>query len=281
MQTTLQNIAAQHKLDLKKVVSLSGGDINEVFLLECTFEKFVIKVNAANKFPAMFEAEAKGLAILEATNSFKIPKVRAVGIHREISYLLMEHISPGNPSTTFWEEFASCLVKLHRTTQKTFGLNHDNYIGSLPQFNNTETTNTDFYINQRLKPQLRTASNKGYRFSKMDIFYKNIESEIPNEPSSLIHGDLWSGNYLVSQNDRPTLIDPAVSFASREMDIAMMKLFGGFAETTYGVYEEQFPMKNNWQDRVDIWQLYYLLVHLNLFGAGYYTQVKAIVDRYS
>ena len=107
-----------------------------------------------------------------------------------------------------------------------------------------------------------------------------ISEEIPNEPPSLIHGDLWNGNYLVSEAGKPVLIDPAAAFAPREMDIAMMHLFGGFSTTLFQAYQEIHPMEKNWEDRISLWQLYYMLVHLNLFGSGYLKQVEAILAKY-
>ena len=111
--------------------------------------------------------------------------------------------------------------------------------------------------------------------------YSQISEEIPDEAPSLIHGDLWNGNYMVSNKGEPTLIDPAVAYAPREMDIAMMHLFGGFPQDVYSIYNEQFPLVENWKDRISLWQLYYLLVHLNLFGSSYLSQVKGIIKRYS
>ena len=129
-------------------------------------------------------------------------------------------------------------------------------------------------------PQFEMAQQKGYVFKDLEAFCHNILTEIPDEPSSLIHGDLWGGNFMVDNSGLPCLIDPSVSYAPREMDIAMMHLFGGFDTRVFEVYQEVFSMQNGWQDRIPLFQLYYLLVHLNLFGRSYYGQVKSIVDQY-
>ncbi|PVW17168.1 fructosamine kinase family protein [Marixanthomonas spongiae] len=276
----LTKIASENDLSLLESKPLSGGDINEVFLLKCASKYVVAKTNDANEFPGMFEAEAKGLDLLRASKSFKIPSVIGLGIIENTSYLLLKHIKESMPITGFWEQFASNLSKLHKTTQAKFGLDHNNYIGSLPQYNGKEHSAADFYINQRLEPQFKMAKDRGFGFHNLNSFYKNILSEIPNEPSSLIHGDLWGGNYMVSENSAPTLIDPAVSFAPREMDLAMMQLFGGFSETVFPHYHERFPLKEGWKQRTPLWQLYYLLVHLNLFGSGYLSRVQSIVKKY-
>lgn len=281
MNYTLQKIASKNNLTLKQVVPLQGGDINDVFLLQCDSEDYVVKLNNAKKYPKMFEAEAKGLEALSSSQSFRIPKVIAFGIEENTSYLLLEYLTKGTPTTSFWSYFAKNLAKLHKSTNATFGWNHNNYIGSLPQINKTESTASDFYINQRLEPQLKMARANGFQFSTLDRFFKNVSEEIPKEVPSLIHGDLWNGNYLVSEIKNPVLIDPAVAFAPREMDLAMMQLFGGFPQEVFDRYHIIFPLTNNWQNRITIWQLYYLLVHLNLFGNSYLPQVNTIIRQYS
>ncbi len=280
MKQLLQHIASQNKFQLIESKSLSGGDINDVFLLKCQEGSFVVKLNDALKFPRIFEVEAKGLQLLKQSESFKIPNVIAEGLFQNTSYLLLEYVSLGNKSNIFWESFAEKLAKLHKTSSEQFGLDHTNYIGSLPQKNEYLSTATEFYISQRLEPQFKMASDNGFHFKNLEEFYKNISGEIPSEPPSLIHGDLWNGNYMVSENGKPVLIDPAVAFAPREMDLAMMKLFGGFSEEVFSNYNAIFPLTNGWKDRVPLWQLYYLLVHLNLFGSGYLQQVKGIIKRF-
>lgn len=280
MNSVVKAIANENELDLVAVSRLSGGDINEVFLLNCSSEIYVVKINSASQFPMMFETEAKGLELLKASETFTVPDVVTTGVTNNEAYLLLEYIKTGQPLTNFWLDFATNLANLHQKTRSSFGLDHSNYIGSLPQYNFDETTAADFFIQQRLEPQFKMASDRGYKFSSINIFYKNISEEIPNEPPSLIHGDLWNGNYLVSEAGKPVLIDPAAAFAPREMDIAMMHLFGGFSTTLFQAYQEIHPMEKNWEDRISLWQLYYLLVHLNLFGSGYLKQVEAILAKY-
>lgn len=280
MTSLIQNLASQNNLKLIKATPLSGGDINEVFLLECHEGNFVAKINNAAKFPGMFAAEAKGLHLLNETSTFRIPRVIGQGEIENTSYLLMEHISSGQPDSNFWREFARNLARLHKTTQPEFGLDHDNYIGSLPQKNDYRDTASEFCISQRLEPQFKMASDNGFKFNNLDIFYKNISKEIPKEAPSLIHGDLWGGNYMVSEKKTPVLIDPAVGFAPREMDLAMMKLFGGFPEEVFDIYNSRLPLELGWKERIPLWQLYYLLVHLNIFGSGYLSGVKSILAKY-
>jgi fructosamine-3-kinase len=177
----------------------------------------------------MFEKEANGLRLLAKTHTFKIPKTIAQGEINNHSYLLLEYISPGETGNHFWENFGKKLAQLHQNTAASFGLDHDNYIGSLMQYNVCDIQNaTQFYIEKRLVPQIALATEKGFLFKSLSTFYKNCTHEIPDEKPALIHGDLWNGNYLVEKNGNPCLIDPAVSFASREMDLAMMHLFWWF-----------------------------------------------------
>lgn len=280
MPVLLEKIAAENQLNLISYTPLFGGDINKVFKLNCEENILVVKLNSGQKFPNMFPVEAKGLELLRKSNSFQIPIVFATGQIADNAYLLMEFLSEENPTKNSTKLFAQNLTKLHRQTQEYFGLNHDNYIGSLPQYNSSKNSISEFYISNRLEPQFQMAYDSGFQFKNLDDFYKNIKNEIPQEKSALIHGDLWSGNYMIGKNGLPVLIDPAVSFCSREMDLAMMKLFGGFPDEIFNTYNAIFPLVENWKSRIKIWQLYYLLVHLNIFGAGYYGQVNEIVSRY-
>ncbi len=272
------------KLLSEKIITtrpLSGGDINATYVLQTNHRKVVVKTNSASKFPGMFEAEAVGLKTLKESNTFVIPKVLNVGVFNAIAFLVLEYIDTTKPIENFWEIFGRQLATLHQNSQDQFGFDTDNYIGSLPQCNKMKDSSAEFYITRRLEPQLMWASKNGFSFSGLDIFYKNIAAQIPNEPSSLVHGDLWSGNFMIDKHGMPCLIDPAVAYASREMDIAMMHLFGGFDPKLFGAYQEVFPLQDNWKDRLSVFQLYYLLVHLNLFGSSYYPEVKNIIEKYS
>lgn len=280
MNNILQKIAIQNELGLISTEALLGGDINSVYRLETDKGDFVVKCNDAQKFPGMFHAEHKGLELLRDSNSFIIPEVVANNQVENTAYLLMEYLPAGKKSEAFWRVFGEKLANLHKTTNVSYGLDHDNYIGSLPQYNSKHINAAEFYILQRLEPQFKMAVDKGFSFFRLEAFYTIISKEIPEEPSALVHGDLWNGNYMVSSSGEPVLIDPAVAFASREMDLAMMQLFGGFPAEVFEVYNESFPLEYDWQNRTSLWQLYYLLVHLNLFGEGYLSQVESVLRKY-
>ncbi|WP_233273949.1 fructosamine kinase family protein [Altibacter lentus] len=281
MKHIMEHIASKYFLSIKTVTPLSGGDINKVYHLKTPDEEFVLKLNQSLRYPGMFEAEAKGLDLLRQSNSFKIPKVIGHDTVDTHCYLLMEYIPSGDATADTWESFAEALSKLHSQSYERFGLDHSNYIGSLPQYNNWQVTAADFYITQRLEPQFRHASEKGYNFKNLGAFYKVISEAIPNHRPSLIHGDLWNGNCFIAEDRTPVVIDPAVAFGSREMDLAMMQLFGGFPATVFSAYANCAPLEKSWESRIQLWQLYYVLVHLNLFGSGYLNQVQAILSRYS
>ncbi|MCP9198560.1 fructosamine kinase family protein [Gramella sp. GC03-9] len=274
-------IAEENKLSFSSCRELSGGDINEVFLLISGTEKFVIKLNQANRFPGMFEAEKLGLEYLAKPGVIDIPKPITTGRINSMAYLLLEYRETGSKTRDFWDVFGRQLAELHQVSSGSFGLEQDNYIGSLQQHNRKESKAADFYINSRLIPQIEMAEEKGFDLQVSDNFYKNCRDIIPDEVPALIHGDLWNGNYLVNSEGNPCLIDPAVAYAPREMDLGMMKLFGGFDENLFEVYHENFPLQGGWKERLPIWQLYYLLVHLNIFGAGYRSQVNSIIRQFS
>ena len=265
---------------LTAVSVLTGGDINRVYKLDTRAKTFVIKVNDAHAFPNMFELERLGLEHIAASKSFPVPQVLLTGSYEDQSFLILEYLKSAPKTENFAEIFGENLAQMHQKTAP-FGFERDNYIGSLHQANAHEANALDFYINQRLVPQFRRARDTGYAFKNVDRFYKNLSDLIPNEPAALIHGDLWSGNYMVNEDGHPALIDPATCYAPREIDIALMHLFGGFDAQIFEVYNHRFPLVSGWRNRLKIWQLYYILVHVNLFGGSYYASAKAILQDYA
>lgn len=283
MTNILNEIAEKEDLSLKNTRELAGGDTNAVFEMETSTGKLVVKIRSNRISSDMFEKEQQALEKLSATHTFKIPKIISQDETADKSYLLMEKIESGKQKDGFWKKFAEQLAALHQSSQQTFGWEADNYIGLLPQYNKSESTNAaEFYIEKRLKPQFEMAAENGYTFSftMLDNFYKKIEPLIPDEKPALIHGDLWRSNYLTSKNNEPVLIDPAIAYAPREMDLAMMKLFGGFDSKIFDYYHEIFPLEDDWEERIGIWQLYYQLVHLNIFGFGYLKNINDFLQRF-
>lgn len=273
----IEEIFGLANVPIDRIQRLTGGDINAVFKVSSREFYYVIKLNTKVGSYQMFLKESNGLEELRNANAFQIPKVNYLGEMNGYSYLIMEYLNEGTKKN--WQLFGSSLAQLHTRQQEQFGFYENNYIGSLEQYNEKEENAIDFYINQHLEPQFRIAANKNYQFRQLERFYTNISKLIPNEPASLIHGDLWSGNYLYTEKGF-ALIDPAVSYSIREMDLAMMKLFGGFPDQVFQTYEEIYPTETGFEKRIPLWQLYYLLVHLNLFGSGYYHSVKNCIKNY-
>ncbi|MEZ4981330.1 MAG: fructosamine kinase family protein [Saprospiraceae bacterium] len=264
--------------------SIAGGDINQAYLLKSRSEKFFIKYHKGSHNLDMFEKESSGLNTMRSGCSIKIPEVLLAASTENYSFLLLEWIESGHPANDFWLQLGKGLANLHFNSFNHFGYKESNYIGRLPQSNQREETWVDFYWNQRLMPQLELAK-AGNFFTKKEIeIWQNHSSRLseicPQESPSLIHGDLWSGNFMVGTDGTPCLIDPAVAYSHREMDIAMTLLFGGFSGKFYETYKEEYPLEKGWKERMDIYQLYYLLVHLNLFGSSYLNACKTILEKY-
>ena len=266
--------------DINHFSKISGGCINDCYRLDSNQKQYFIKINS-NFNP--FIEEKKGLKLLESTNTFTIPKVYKSGVEKKIAFLLMEFIDSKIPSDDFWISFGNKLAKMHSHSNKYFGLDHNNYVGSLFQENTLYDDGIEFFINCRLLPQIRllSISSGNQLFKHFDKLFSKLNEILPNEKPALIHGDLWNGNFLVDNFGAPALVDPAVYFGSREIDVAMSKLFGGFSNQFYESYNEEFPLEKDWQSRVDIWNLYPLLVHANLFGDSYLNQVNFILKKFN
>ena len=264
---------------------ISGGDINEAFQIKTTDGDYFLKQHRRPPTSDFLEIEAKGLAILQKTKTIKIPTVFSAGNFDGTAYLLMEYLPSEIPKKIGWENLGKQLANLHKTTQENFGLDHANFIGSLPQHNHYQKTWSEFYITERLEPQIKMAMDQQLlEATDLTLFEKlflQIESICPKESPALIHGDLWSGNFLITKNQTPVLIDPAVSYAHREIDLAMSHLFGGFDPIFYEAYNATYPWEAGLESRIPLYQLYYLLVHLNLFGTGYLDRVRATTKMYS
>ncbi|MGY3211270.1 fructosamine kinase family protein [Mucilaginibacter sp. HD30] len=263
---------------------VSGGSINIAYELQTAGGKYFLKVNHKALYPGMFAAEAKGLALLAQTNTVKVPVIVLQGDAGNESFLLLEWVDAKRGSVQATRALGAQLAQIHSNTASEFGLDTDNYIGSLPQSNKKHGKWSDFFIQERLQPMVSLAADKRLleyadagNFEKL---YGKLPELFEEEAPSLLHGDLWSGNYLTTPADEPYLIDPAVYYGHREVDLAMTTLFGGFSNEFYMSYNEAFPLAKGWQQRTDLWNLYPLLVHLNLFGAGYLDRVRDALNTY-
>lgn len=273
-----------HSVQIKSASAVGGGCINDCFKIITIHGNYFLKYNDKNRFPKMFEAEANGLQFLAKANAVKIPEVIGFGEEGDYSFLVMEFIEKSKQAKNFFFEFGVRLAKLHGVTNEKFGFWENNYIGSLPQSNKWNSNGIDFFIEERLAPQLKSAYDSKHfsneTLKHFESFYKKLPEIIPTEQPALIHGDLWSGNYLTNAWGNACLVDPAVYFGFREQDIAMSQLFGGFDADFYEGYHSELPLEKGWKQRVDIFNLYPLLVHVNLFGESYARQVYSIIKKF-
>lgn len=269
---------------VSELVKMSGGSINVALNVKTNHGNFFVKFNDAVAHPGLFTLEAKNLELLRNTRSLHIPQVISVFEFEDTSMLLMEMVEVGTPHYDFWRDFGVGLARIHKHTNETFGLDYDNYIGSLKQINTPKANWIEFFIECRLNPMLQLAVDSGKAdiqlVKKFESLYQRLDEIFPQEAPALLHGDLWSGNCMADMEGDPVIYDPAVYYGHREMDLAMSSLFGGFEEEFYEAYHEEFPLEKHWQQRIAICNLYPLLVHVNLFVGSYIQSVKNIVNRF-
>lgn len=279
----LSQVFPQEKLVVRSVDRISGGDINDAFMVLTNNGPFFIKTNHTPA-PRFFDGELRGLNLLANTHTLTVPKAFGCGEVNSTQYIVMEWLNTGHPGKHFWEDLGTGLASLHGHSNALFGAVGDQYMGTLPQTNTPATAWHHFYRDQRIMPLLQEALEQGLctreDVARGERLCNRLTELIPAEPAALLHGDLWSGNFLVKADGHPALIDPAVYYGHREMDIAMTALFGGFDPVFYQAYNAAYPLQTGWQQRLAVSQLYPLLVHLLLFGSSYYGRVKNILQQY-
>ncbi len=231
----------------------------------------------------ILQNEANGLKELSKSGAIRIPKV----VYFDIEFLVLEFIKTGNRKTDFSESFGRQFAEMHKTTSELFGFFEDNFIGATLQKNLPRKENwTEFYLENRLVFQFKLAEKKGYVDSRFRDLFNRFEKVVPKllkgseEPPSLLHGDLWGGNFMVDEFGEPVLIDPAVYYGHREADLGMTRLFGGFDSKFYSSYNEANPLPDGWEERVDLYKFYHIINHLNLFGTGYLSQTISTLKNY-
>ena len=275
---------------------LSGGDINKAYALTLnTGDKIFMKANAKSN-AAFFTAEAAGLTAIASTKGISTPKILCTGTDDGedvgYSFLLLEYIKSSGKIKTYWETFAQELAAMHKADVATvvstgsttpYGFSQDNFIGARPQQNTPAGSWVSFFREQRLAPQFKAADSYFTPADREKItkLLDNLDRFLiePEQPS-LLHGDLWSGNVMCGSDGKAMLIDPACYVGHREADLAMTELFGGFPQSFYDAYKEAFPLQPGYEERRDLYNLYQLLNHLNLFGPTYLEPVLAITSEY-
>jgi fructosamine-3-kinase len=266
---------------------LHGGDANDAYKIRLPGTTVFVKTQL-RPAPAVFTREAEGLAWLAETATVRVPQVLAVRDDPELvhRFLVLEWIEAAPPAPDHDERLGRSLADLHRFPCARFGGEADNYVGALPQANQPAPTWAEFYGDRRLAPLVREAVDGGRLPLDAARWAESVRSRLPEltgppEPPARLHGDLWAGNAMRDGHGRPVLVDPAVYGGHREVDLAMMRLFGGFGAAVFAAYEEAHPLAPGHEDRVGLYQLYPLLVHTLLFGGSYGRAAAEQLRRYA
>ena len=277
--------ALEHTLgSVRRLTPVGGGDINAAAQVETVDALYFVKWNEHPR-PRMFEVEARGLQLLAAANAVRVPRV--IALIEQPSALVLEWIEPGRDKAQSAEALGHGLAQQHRVCAETYGLDHDNYIGSTPQRNTPTRSWIEFFRDHRLGAQRDLAQRSGYLTSDRARWLDRVMDHLAQwideagVVPSLLHGDLWGGNYLIDAAGQPVLIDPAVYYGDRAAEIAFTELFGGFSTRFYAAYHEAWSLDQGYAARRDLYNLYHLLNHLNLFGAGYAAAVDDILRHYA
>lgn len=272
---------------ISEVRACSGGDINEAAqIVTVSNERLFVKWHQQSP-PNMFTAEAKGLKLLRnAQTTLRIPEVIAAQEATDDcpAYLVLEWLERGSPQAHTDEVLGHGLAALHQSHADQHGLDHHNFIGPLHQPNTPHSTWPTFFAEERVRPQIEVARRvgqlSGHRERLLNTLLDKIPQIVPDAPPSLLHGDLWRGNVMILSRGEPAVIDPAVYYGNREMDIAFTQMFGGFSARFYDAYNSSYPLDKDYPQRRALYQLYHTMVHMNLFGGGYAHSVDSILRQY-
>lgn len=251
-----------------------GGCINNAYKLNTSIGLFFLKFNSYNNLD-FFSSEANGLLLLKNKSEIYIPNV--IAVHEK--FLILEYLAGKIEKPDFWEGFGRQLAFLHKNTDSHFGLDQDNFIGTIKQVNYKTNSWIDFFINYRLRYVLKLGSFPSTFEKKFELIFKRFSDIFKNNRPVLLHGDLWNGNYICLGSG-VALIDPAVYYGCKEMDLGMSRLFGGFNQQFYDGYHSVSPLEKGWEERCDFCNLYPLLVHCHLFGNNYFKQTLSVVNQY-
>ncbi|MBC8519173.1 MAG: fructosamine kinase family protein [Gammaproteobacteria bacterium] len=264
--------------------SISGGDINQTFILETsTSEQFFVKANRAELLD-MFLAEFAALEEIKSSNTLLTPLPILAGSAGDSAFLVMDFIEMAGASETSEEVLGHGLAEMHKVTKPKFGWDRNNTIGSTKQINRQESSWGKFWKDHRIAPQLQWAAQQGAAPSIIENgrqLLAQIESILVdhNTIPSLLHGDLWGGNWSTTKIGDPIIYDPALYYGDRETDLAMTELFGGFSNRFYNAYNESWTLSPGYTSRKDLYNLYHILNHFNLFGGGYGRQAENLMER--
>lgn len=284
----LQNIlqeALQVNIVTFNATLVGGGCINDTYRITINQQSYFLKHNIAENAADMFHKEAEALRFLASKNIFRIPRVIYSGSIENGKFLLLEYINSNAPNKAYWHSAGEQLAQLHTITNGYFGLNYNNYIGSLPQSNKQHQLFSNFFIYERLEPLVRQGEKKKFFTCSDTDYFENLYVKLPNllpeEKPALLHGDLWNGNIFPDENNVPVIFDPAIYYGNREAELAFTTLFGGFHNSFYEAYIQANPLQAGYAERFAIYNLYPLLVHLHLFGNSYYAPIIKTLKQFA
>ncbi|TWT80957.1 hypothetical protein CA13_24040 [Planctomycetes bacterium CA13] len=271
-----------------RVDSVGGGCISDSLRVDLVPESFIartlfVKTNDLS-FADNFSCEFEGLEALAKTETIRIPRPFVTGNANGASWLVIEWMEPSTRSEAFFPKFGRELAKLHQATAaERIGWPRDNYLGAAKQKNGRDAESwSDFVAENRIGFQIRWAVDQGLADAGLRRDCQQILDAMSDllegrrAETSLLHGDLWSGNYLCGSEGQPALVDPAVSYGCHEAEFGMIRLFGSCPDSFYDAYQQTWPMRDGWQRRSNVYVLYHLLNHLNLFGSGYLGQCRSV-----
>ncbi|MDP3483234.1 MAG: fructosamine kinase family protein [Sulfuricella sp.] len=276
-------VATGEDFAVRKCRAIGGGCINSTYSVEDGARRFFVKVNRVSGL-SMFEAEADGLREIAGAGVIRVPSPVCAGVAEDSAFLVLEYIDFSSGRKGRAEDLGRQLADMHRVSASQYGWRRDNTIGSTSQVNTPADNWPEFWRDRRIGRQLALAASNGYGgtlqrkgeslLARLDGFFTGY-APLP----SLLHGDLWGGNYAYAATGEPVIFDPAVYYGDRETDLAMTELFGGFPEAFHAAYREAFPLDSGYPMRKALYSLYHILNHLNMFGEGYLGQAEGMIEK--
>jgi fructosamine-3-kinase len=260
-----------------------GGCINECHVVRGRGRAFFVKLNVPERVE-MFAAEAAGLEELRRAAAVRVPQPLCHGACPAASWIVLEHLELAPAHDKAMRALGRNLARLHRVTRDRYGWGRHNTIGSTPQVNTPADDWVAFWRERRLGYQLKLAAARGHD-GRLAAGGERLLEKLPaffagyRPPASLLHGDLWSGNAAMERGGEPVIFDPAVYYGDREADLAMTELFGGYSRSFYDAYRSEYPLDPGYATRRELYNLYHVLNHLNLFGGGYGAQAGRMIER--
>lgn len=288
VQQTWKDIGAdvafttQTSFTITQSTPIGGGCINQTYCISDGTQRYFVKLNGYDQI-SMFENEAAGLMEIHQSKTMRAPLPICYGCNSFSAWLVLEYVDMRGPASGKGSDLGIQLAAMHRRTSNHFGWTRNNTIGATPQINSTSSNWVDFWRTHRLSYQLELAQRNGFN-GKLQTLGEKLLMELDKlltdtfPAASLLHGDLWSGNYGYDERGNPVIFDPAVYYGDREADMAMTELFGGFPADFYSAYRHEYPLDSGYNTRKIVYNLYHILNHLNLFGSSYRPQAEQMMS---